>query len=378
MNRRFIVKAALGAGGLLAAGGGAWIAMLPAAPGAPNPPPIPDSENAATLAALRPPKRPRPLIAIVGLNEGTEVNDYLMPYGILRRAGVGDVTALGLTDGPVSLFPALKAVPQQTVAQFDARHPEGADYVIVPRMLRHDDPAALRWIKGQAEKGAIVIGVCAGALVVANAGLLDDKRATTHWFYVDTLRRQHPALRYVADRRLVTDRGVATTTGITAAMPMALTLIEAIAGREKATRVAGGLGVSTWDARHDSRAFRFNRPFALTSMENILSFWSHERLGIALHPGVDEVSLALVADAWSRTYRSRAITFASAAISTRNGIGVIPDMVASGWPAQTLLSAPIDVPPAQALEQTLRAIEARYGARTARFVAMQLEYPWRI
>lgn len=379
MNRRFIVKAALGTGGLLAAGGGAWIATLPPAPGAPNPPPIPDSEIAATLTNLRPPKRSRPLIAIVGLNEGTEVNDYLMPYGILRRAGIADVTALGMTAGPVSLFPALQAVPQQTVAQFDARHPDGADYVIVPRMLRHDDPAALHWIKAQSGKGAIVIGVCAGALVVANAGLLDGKRTTTHWFYVNRLRRQHPTLRYVADRRLVTDRGVATTTGITAAMPMALTLIEAIAGREKADQVAGGLGLAVWDTRHDSRAFRFNRPFALTSMENTLSFWGHERLGIALHPGMDEVSLALVADAWSRTYRSRAITFAGGAeaIMTRNGIGIIPDMIASDWPAATLLSAPIDTPPAQALDQTLRAIEARYGTRTASFVAMQLEYPWR-
>ena len=379
MNRRFIVKAALGAGGLLAAGGAAWVAALPSAPGAPNPPPIPDSESAATLAALRPPKRPRPLIAIIGRNEGTEVTDYLMPYGILRRAGIADVTALGTTAGPMSLYPALKIMPQRTVADFDARHPGGADYVIVPAMTREDDPAVLGWIRAQAAKGATIVGVCVGALVVANTGLLDGKRATTHWYSVEALRQQHPALRYVADRRLVTDAGVATTTGVSASMPMALSLIEAIAGREKAVQAASGLGLTGWDARHDSKAFRFNRPFALTAIQNTLSFWGHERLGIKLAPGVDEVSLALVADAWSRTYRSRAVTFAGEPIVSRNGIQIIPDKItgeaAGDWPAETLLPALTDAPPARVLDQTLRAIEARYGARTAGLVAMQLEYP---
>lgn len=349
--------------------------MLPAAPGDPNPPPIPDSENAATLASLRPPKRSRPLIAIVGLNEGTEVTDYLMPYGVLSRAGIADVAALGMTAGPMSLYPVLKVLPQQTVAGFDARHPDGADYVIVPAMKRDDDPAVLDWIKAQSQKGAIIIGVCVGALVVANAGLLDGKRATTHWYSVKALRQQHPALRYIADRRLVADRGVVTTTGISASMPMALSLIEAIAGREKAVQAARGLGLTGWDARHDSQAFRFNRPFALTAIRNTLSFWTHEKLGIRLAPGVDEVSLALVADAWSRTYRSRTVTFAREPVMTRNGIRIIPDAVAGDWPAGTLLPALSDTPPALALDQTLRAIEARYGARTAEFVAMQLEYP---
>ena len=70
-----------------------------------------------------------------------------------------------------------------------------------------------------------------------------------------------------------------------------------------------------WDARHDSDAFQFTRPFVLTAIGNRLAFWNQEHLGIELAPGVDEVSLALalVADAWSRTYGSRAVTFAGTA-----------------------------------------------------------------
>ena len=240
-------------------------------------PPIAQEEADAILAALKPPKRQRPLIAIVGINDATEVTDYLMPYGILRRADVADVVALATGPGPVKLYPALTVEPQATVAEFDAQHPEGADYVIVPAMSRDDDPAVLEWLRSQAAKGATIIGVCAGAKVVGEAGLLDGKRATTHWYFVKELRTKHPAIQYVADRRLVVDQGVATTTGITASMPMSLTLIEAIAGRDKAEAVGRDLGVTQWDARHDSEAFQFTRPFALTAIGNTVAFWNRER-----------------------------------------------------------------------------------------------------
>ena len=379
MNGRFALRSGLGAAALLAAAGAAWILSLPPAPAVGAAPPIAKEEADATIAALRPPKRRRPVVAVVGANDGTETTDYLMPYGILRRADVADVVALGMGPGPVALYPALKAEPQATAAEFDARHPEGADYVIVPAMRRDDDPAVLDWIRSQAAKGAIVIGVCAGAKVVAEAGLLDGKRATTHWYYLDGLRGKQPAIRYVADRRLVVDRGVATTTGISASMPLALALIEAIAGREKAEAVGRDLGLTHWDARHDSGAFKFTRPFALTAIRNTLAFWSRERLGMELAAGVDEVSLALVADAWSRTYRSRAVTFAATAGAqqTRSGIGILPDQVAASWPAERLLPAVGERQPAGALDQALHGIAARYGMRTADFVAMQLEYPWR-
>jgi putative intracellular protease/amidase len=360
-------------------GGAAWVFSLPPAPVAVAAPSIPREEASATLAALQAPKRDRPLVAIIGINDATETTDYLMPYGILKRADVADVVALSTRPGPVKLFPALTVEPDSTIAEFDARHPDGADYVVVPAMSRDDDPAALQWIRDQAARGAIVAGVCAGAKVVAEAGLLDGRRATTHWYYLKEMIGRHPAIRYVADRRLVADRGVATTTGITASMPAMLTLIEAIAGRARAEAVARDLGLTQWDARHASDAFRFSRPFALAVMGNVLAFWNREEFGIEVVPGMDEVSLALVADAWSRTYRSRAVTFSSTAraLETRSGIRVRPDRVANDWPAGTRLP-PTDDHPAETLDDTLRSIAARYGMRTADIVAMQLEYPKRV
>lgn len=261
MSWRILAWSGLGCAALLLAIGGTWLFMLPGSPARGAAPVISRDESEATLAALKPPKRRRPLIAIVGINDMSETTDYLMPYGILARADVADVLTLATQPGPVTLYPALKVQPHTTITEFDAAHPDGADYVIVPAMTREDDPVALQWIRAQAGKGAIVIGVCVGAKVVANTGLLDGKRATTHWYSVRDLQK-HSAIRYVADRRLVVDHGVATTTGITASMPMAVTLIEAIAGRGKAEAVARDIGLAEWDARHRSDAFQFTRPFA--------------------------------------------------------------------------------------------------------------------
>jgi putative intracellular protease/amidase len=379
MNTRIVLWTGLGALALAAATGVGLILALPTAPANSTASVIAHDEADATLAALQPPKRPRPLIAIIGINDATEVTDYLLPYGILRRADVAEVVALATQPGPVTLYPAaLKVEPQATVADFDAQHPEGADYVIVPAMSRDDDAAALQWIRSQAEKGAIVIGVCVGATVVANTGLLDGRRATTHWYYRDGMLDSHPTIRYVKDRRFVVDRGVATTTGITASIPMSLTLIEAIAGRDKAEAVGRDLGVLHRDARHYSDAFKITRPFALTVMGNRLALWNRERLGMGLAHGVDEVSLALVADAWSRTYRSRVTTFAASAdaVQTRGGLRIVPDQVAASWRADRLLPAVGSLSPANTLDQTLRDIGERYGTRTTSVVAMQLEYPF--
>ncbi|WJS86587.1 DJ-1/PfpI family protein [Paracoccus sp. TOH] len=359
------------------AGLGAWLYSLPPGPAALQPPPVPQAEARAMLAALKPPKRERPLIAVVGLNDATETTDYLMPAGILRRAGIADVVMLAAGPGRVRLYPALAALPDATLAEFDARHPEGADYVIVPAMSRDDDPAVIGWLRQQAAGGATIIGICAGAKVVAAAGLLDGRRATTHWYYRQQLLDRSPSIAYVPDRRMVIDGRVATTTGITASMPMMLVLVEAISGRAKAEAAARDLGLAHWDARHASAAFGLTRPFAATVLGNRLAFWKRERVGLELRPGMDEVALALVADAWSRTYRSRAVTFAAstAAVESRNGIRLLPEIPAAEWPQKRRRYDLAGQSPAVALDQALRAIAARHGERTARIVAMQLEYP---
>lgn len=371
-----IVKWACAAGLIALFAGGIWLARLPES-AAPASVAIPLAESAADLARLRPPKRPlRPVIAVIGLNAGTETTDYLMPTGILRRADIAEVKLVAVEKNPVKLYPALSVQPDVDIAGFDAEYPSGADYVIVPAMRRDDDPAIAAWLRAQQRKGAILISVCAGAKVLAAAGLLEGRRATTHWFYRNKLLRIDPSIALVPDRRWVVESGLATTTGISASMPMALTLIEAIAGRGKATEVARGIGIEHWDARHASGSFRMTRSFATTVLSNRLRFWQQEQLEIVVVPEFDAVSLAIAADAWSRTYRSRAFVRAptGATLVDRNGIQVLPDAVGPAGKNDERIGAPGMSPPAAMIDRTLAAIAGRYGDKTADVVAMQLEY----
>src|SRR5262249_27056039 len=135
------------------------------------------------VEAMKPRRDGRPLVAVLASNAGTEMTDLLLPHAVLQRSGAVDVQIVAPRRGAVTLYPALQVDGAQDFAAFDRAHPAGPDYVIVPAMQPNDDAEVTRWLRAQAARGARVIGVCAGALVVARAGLLDGHRFTTHWYY---------------------------------------------------------------------------------------------------------------------------------------------------------------------------------------------------
>lgn len=321
--------------------------------------------------------RTRPVIAVLGDNAATETTDYVVPYGILAAAEVADVIALSTEAGPIQLRPALRIGAQATVAEFDARFPDAADYVIVPNIYEGSaKPAILEWVRTQSRRGATIVGVCDGVVVLANAGLLDRRRATAHWRSIDGLEAKHARTQWLRNRRYVADGNIITTSGVSASIPVSLALIEAIAGSERARAVAASLHLHEWSATHDSSRFRVGTRLVTA----VLNQWkSNEELGIEVASGVDEIALALVADSFSRTMRSHAVSVAqsSAPVRTRHGLLLFPDRQAGERKAAAMLP-PLDrLPPVPTLRSTLQAIEARYGKSTAALVALQIEYPWR-
>ncbi|NUQ29628.1 MAG: transcriptional regulator, partial [Acidobacteriaceae bacterium] len=126
--KRILVWAIPAAVLLGCAGFGIWLLSLPPAPVMGMAQPVPADEAEAMLRALRPPKAGRPVIAILGANgkTRTETTDYMVPYGILRRAEIADVMALSTVPGAVALYPVFQVEPDATTAQFDARYPAGA------------------------------------------------------------------------------------------------------------------------------------------------------------------------------------------------------------------------------------------------------------
>jgi transcriptional regulator GlxA family with amidase domain len=105
-------------------------------------------------------------------------------------------------------------------------------------------PSMLEFLR-QAEGGAVrrVVAPCTGAFVLAEAGLLDGRRATTHWFYARELQRRYPKIKVEQDRIFIEDRNVWTSAGMTAGIDLALALVEADLGAEIARSVARSLVV---------------------------------------------------------------------------------------------------------------------------------------
>jgi transcriptional regulator GlxA family with amidase domain len=89
-----------------------------------------------------------------------------------------------------------------------------------------NDGDLLRWLRTTAEAARRVTSVCSGALLLARAGLLDGRKATTHWSVCDTLATRFPSVEVETDRVYVRDGNVWTSAGVTAGMDLALALVE--------------------------------------------------------------------------------------------------------------------------------------------------------
>jgi transcriptional regulator GlxA family with amidase domain len=100
------------------------------------------------------------------------------------------------------------------------------------------DKAYLKWIEAAAARSRRVASICTGAFLLAAAGLLDGKRAVTHWDFCDRLAREFPNIEVCPDPIYLRDGSTYTSAGITAGIDLTLALVEEDHGHQAALRVA--------------------------------------------------------------------------------------------------------------------------------------------
>ena len=101
-----------------------------------------------------------------------------------------------------------------------------------------ENAAVVQWLQNLAPRLRRLGSICTGAFLLARAGLLNGRRATTHWKYCDQLAQRYPAVKVERDPIFVHEGNVYTSAGVTAGMDMALALVEEDAGPELALEVA--------------------------------------------------------------------------------------------------------------------------------------------
>ncbi|GGV03877.1 GlxA family transcriptional regulator [Streptomyces spectabilis] len=183
---------------------------------------------------------------LVVLFEGVQSLDVTGPVEVFGGATGPDggpayrVCTASLDGAPVRTSSGLTLVPDHTLADAPAPHT-----LVVPGGIgtRPEVPRLVDWVRAHGPRARRLVSVCTGAVVLARAGLLDGRRATTHWAYCDKLARDHPAVEVQPDPIYVRDGHVATSAGVTAGIDLALALVEEDLGRATALTIARHLVV---------------------------------------------------------------------------------------------------------------------------------------
>ncbi|MEU7577509.1 helix-turn-helix domain-containing protein [Streptomyces sp. NPDC041068] len=172
------------------------------------------------------------------------------------------------------------------VAGLDAA--DTADTVIVPN--RPDTevprrPAVLDAVRRAHARGARLVGFCSGAFTLAEAGVLDGRRATAHWQWADAFRERFPAVRLEPDVLFVDDGDILTAAGSSAALDLGLHIVRRDHGAEVANSVSRRL---VFAAHRDGGQRQFvERPVPDVPDASLapLLAWAQERLGDVAKPG---------------------------------------------------------------------------------------------
>ncbi|WP_153392662.1 DJ-1/PfpI family protein [Ornithinicoccus halotolerans] len=320
----------------VAAAGMSTLMRTPALPVAdpqhPWPEPVPSSDG--------------PIVVAVALGQsGTVASDALAPYEVFASSPRFQVYTIAQTRGATHLAGGPAALPVHTFGDADRGTAPEPDIIVIPAV---GDPAGpqeaqlRRWARRQADRGAHVLGVCAGSRVLGAAGLLDGRQATSHW---DTITRQeadYPQTDWIRGRRYVQDGPVTTTAGVTSGIPAALKLVQDFAGETEARRVADLVDYPGWTP--DSTTIPGHR-FTLSDVPMMLARglpWFRPTYAVALADGMSELDIAAAFEVYdvSAAARTLAVTPDDGAITTRHGLVLLPTPQSAATTTPTRLLVP--------------------------------------
>ncbi len=179
------------------------------------------------------------------LFDDVEVLDFAGPFevfavaGNITEGGFKVVTVAERADAtkPIIARNGLKVVPDYALA--DAPH---LDLLVVPggQGTRQEvsNPKLIGWIKRRAAEASLTTSVCTGAFLLAEAGILAGKTATTHWASVERMAQTYTMVHVRGDARFVDEGDIVTSAGISAGIDMSLYVVGRLKGADVAAKTA--------------------------------------------------------------------------------------------------------------------------------------------
>jgi transcriptional regulator GlxA family with amidase domain len=190
--------------------------------------------------------------------DDVEVLDFAGPFEVFSRTRTTPGVESRRSDdsAPFHVFtvaprpdPVVAVGGLRVVPQFDFSNAPAIDILVVPggfgtRPLL-EDAAVLDWLRRTAAAAKRVTSVCTGSLLLAQAGLLAGRRATTHWSALDRLAGLDKTITVDGSRRVVEDV-VFSSAGVSAGIDMAFEVVKAICGRDVANETARYIEYPFW------------------------------------------------------------------------------------------------------------------------------------
>lgn len=176
-----------------------------------------------------------------------QILDLTGPHEVFSQVGrhrperAHRIGVIAATEGPVRSSGGLPVTPDLAVGGPESRTGSIGTLVVVGgpgRARACEDAALVDWVREAAGRSRRVASVCSGAFVLARCGLLDGRRAVTHWSACEELARSHPRVTVEPDPIFVRDGNVWTSAGVTAGLDLALALVEDDHGPETARAIA--------------------------------------------------------------------------------------------------------------------------------------------
>ncbi|WP_303312642.1 GlxA family transcriptional regulator [Hymenobacter sp. BT730] len=211
------------------------------------------------------------------------------------------VSSPGLGLGPLLSFEQVPIAPGDfiMVAGLEMAYLRSAAF-------RREGQALFAWLRTQQALGARIGSICTGAFVLAEAGLLDGRKCTTHWRRLAELQARYPRVRSQGDTLFVEDGGIYTSAGVTSGIDLALYLLEEAHGPRFATQVARGLVVySRRGAQHGQQSIYLNYRRHVHAGIHHVQDWLGEHLAVG-------ATLPMLADVVGMSPRTLTRTFRQA------------------------------------------------------------------
>lgn len=201
--------------------------------------------------------------------------------------------------GPISASTGFQIVTEHRLGFLDS-----ADLIVIPALGLEYEPTneLVEQLHAATERGALVMSLCSGAFVLARAGLLDGRRATTHWKYAERFAADFPAIQVVPDVLYVQDGPVLTSAGTAAGIDLCLHLVRESYGWAAANAIARRMVVPPQrDGGQSQYVARPVRPVDATSLAPVLD-WAQAHLD-------EDLSVTVLADRAAMSPRTFARRF---------------------------------------------------------------------